>query len=513
MTGAVRNTASMVRVEVFRFHAVNSLKIAISTVLNNPHKQQAPPKAHSSLPPIVPAELPRVRRKDFDSYLRAVAPEWSRFQRHTISGHAVAAPLNDHVSSNTPPPSEPPTPRTTHLPNVTRPIPPLALVPSVFFDRNFNLGDPRTFDSVTEQNPDPDLAVDPSSPTHSTPLLEKFSQYADTVEQHLVQEISLRSTSFFAALTNLRELQLESEQCVSRIGILRTLLQEVDENGAKRGLEIVWKESRLRNLNAVREGVGGLSGVVEMAGVAKTLVSGGQWNEALGVIGDLEALWSVNHGHLPPKVNVSPLDSRMRNAGSSPLPPASEYEITRVASSQTIPLSTLRAFAALPTHLRKLTMEITASLTSELVNILRLDLVERINGTREPSSHASDDINQSLQDRLRPVLNGLTRTKGIREATLSWGEAVMEEVRATLKQVSLWLGSLAYMNFNYCHQRVSMLGGPVSVSSGSELRCGHSCIPTFLSSTQMLARICPLNFELCPTQISFLSSKEYTVPF
>lgn len=78
-------------------------------------------------------------------------------------------------------------------------------------------------------------------------------------------------------------------------------------------------------------------------------------------------------------------------------------------------------------------MEITASLTSEFVNVLQLDLVERIDAVAENGKHES----MSLNDRLRPLLQSLVRTKGVREATLSWREVATAEVRNTFKRVSL----------------------------------------------------------------------------
>ncbi|KAJ8085919.1 hypothetical protein PM082_004738 [Marasmius tenuissimus] len=139
---------------------------AILTVLNNLHKKQAPPKAHSSLggAAVGPAELPRVRRTDFDGYLRAVGDEWERFRGPT----AMTTTTDD---------SDQPTPLPGNLP-------PLETIPSIFFDTSFDLSDPKTFASVSESE-------DPTSLSHSLQI-------------HLSHEISLRSSSFFTALSNLQ---------------------------------------------------------------------------------------------------------------------------------------------------------------------------------------------------------------------------------------------------------------------------------------------------------------------
>jgi vacuolar protein sorting-associated protein 54 len=424
-------------------------------MLNNPHKRQAPPKAHSALPAVLPADLPRVRRKDFDSYLRAISPEWDRYEKN---GELA----KDDQPSQLDGPSTPRaslssqsamTPRTLrHVQGKS--MPPLNSVPSIFFEPVFNLGDPRTFNTVTETGDGYDDNSDPSSLSHSLPLLEKFSHYADTVEQHLVREISLRSTSFFAALTNLHELQSESEQCLDRISKLRGLLKDVDENAAKRGLQMVRKESRMRNLHGLREGIKMVSSVVEITSVARGLVAAGQWGEALGVIEEIENLWKaepISVSTPTPTTTRSFLSSPSRNSvRSSLLPPMPETSVLETKSTRPPPvsLSSLHAFASLPSSLQAMTMEITSALSSELVNVLRVDLVDRMASESVPPTLAQMDADLALKDRLRPLLQGLSRTKGVRNATLTWREVVIGEVRAVTKRVRFFRHSDSLMSMN-----------------------------------------------------------------
>lgn len=435
-------------------------------MLNNPHKKQAPPKAHSSLPGVPATELPRVRRKDFESYLRAIAPEWERYEQNLRLGQEGQAHL-DLISTprNSIGGGEPPTtPR--HLNQLDsqrgKSIPPLDSVPAIFFEKSFNLGDPRTFANVTEQDvalltPRDDSFADPFSLSHSLPLLEKFSHYADTVEQHLVREISLRSSSFFAALTNLHDLQTESEHCLDRISKLRTRLQDVDKNSARDGLEMVRKECKMANLSRVRDGVKMISSVVEMTGVAKGLVSAGQWGEALDIIEEIDKLWQVEEA-LPESAAVERLKfsksaSSLHNGNgdahgsSSSLPATPEEEPSnaqqteeiqaakRVSHQHSVALSSLHSFSALPSHLRVLTMEIAASLSSELVSVLRSDLEVRINKDGEGDAEAD----QGLKDRLKPLLLNLVRTKGLKEGMLSWREVVLIEVKGVVKKVGFFV--------------------------------------------------------------------------
>lgn len=436
--------------------------------MNNPHKKQAPPKAHSTLPSVPVTDLPRVRRKDFESYLNAIAPEWERYEQNLQLGQEGQAQLDPNATPrNSIGGGEPPStsPRNVNQLDSQRgkPIPPLDSVPAIFFEKTFNLGDPRTFANVTEQDVAllthrDDSSADPFSLSHSLPLVEKFSHYADTVEHHLVREISLRSSSFFAALTNLHDLQTESEHCLDRISKLRTRLHDVDKNSARGGLEMVRKECKMANLSRVRDGVKMIGGVVEMTGVAKGLVSAGQWGEALDVIEEIDKLWQVEE--VPPetaavgrpkisKKSTSGLyngngDARGSSSSLPALPTTPEEEPSNVqqqteetqttkhpSHQHSVALSSLHSFSALPSHLRVLTMEIAASLSSELVSVLRSDLELRIN----KDGKADAEADQGLKDRLKPLLLNLVRTKGLKEGMLSWREVVLIEVKGVVKKV------------------------------------------------------------------------------
>ncbi|KAK1225240.1 hypothetical protein PQX77_011841 [Marasmius sp. AFHP31] len=361
---------------------------AISTVLNNPHKKQAPPKAHSSLsgPGVGPAELPRVRRKDFDGYLRAVGDEWERFR----------GPTNTTTTDD----SDQPMPLPGNLP-------PLETIPPIFFEASFDLSDPKTFASVSEFE-------DPTSLSHSLPLQEKLSHYLDTLEIHLSHEISLRSSSFFTALSNLQLLHSESTTCLSQITRLRGMLQDVDGKIARSGLEVVRLEQKMRGIEKVEEGLRGVEGVVGVTGQAREKVSKGEWEEALGVLGVLDGMWE---GKTDTKTSSG--------GGLETLNEEEEGEETTNAGlgfDMTLLLSSLNAFSALPGHLRTLTMEIASRLSSELVQILRSDF------TRYVETQVKNSNKEPFKEELTRKLRALLRTKGLKEATLSWREVVLGEL-------------------------------------------------------------------------------------
>ena len=330
-------------------------------------------------------------------------------------------------------------------------LPPLSSVPKIFFKPDFDLGDPRTFDAVAEVPPSPSSSSsylssapsstlpttphDPSTLAHSLPLLEKLSHHADTLEQHLVHEIARRATPFFAALSNLQDLQAESARCLARVQALRAQLTDVGENGARRGLRGVQREVRLTHLRDVQAGVRAIRDVIETVDVVRGLVDGHEWGAALDGVDELRAMWDGT-----PAVSL-PEPSRRNTSLPSVTeeePPGDEKEVALrekgraavAAPVLDIPLSKLNAFAALPTQLQTLTQEITSSLTSDLVAVLKNGLGERTNQGR---SSLGDDTD--MTDRLRPLIQGLVRTRNLRESVAVWRDVGLEEVQRIMQQV------------------------------------------------------------------------------
>ncbi|KZT57023.1 Vps54-domain-containing protein [Calocera cornea HHB12733] len=414
---------------------------AISTVLNNPHRKPAPLRpSRFPLPSVPPADLPRVRRKDFDAYLKSVAPEWAGFEKT----------LRERRGDSSRPPSGRGTPMSpsamTPGSSSSRPsMPPLSLVPPVYFDPEFNIGNPRTFSAITEQEHEMSrtLVLGEADIAMSTAAQEKLSQYLDVVEQHLVQEIAQRSTSFFAALSNLQDLQTEGEQCLTRIAKLRAELRAVDENQAISGLQAVRLQVKRDNVEEVVAAVRSVREVGETVGMAKHLIGGGEYFEALGLIEGVEeslapAVWRPPEPPSP----ITPLTNGSAYSAFTPVSPitpaAPKTQIAR-PRGPVFDLAALKALSSLPEHLRELSYAISTSLESDLVGVLRADLSTRIR-LSPPQGISSEidpvfDVHEAseLRDRLIPILQGLLRTKGVALAMKSYREAALAEVKTTVK--------------------------------------------------------------------------------
>lgn len=448
---------STVRCSIPYLRSRFSSQTAISTVVNNPHKKSAPPKAHAAVPAVPPTELPRVRRKDFDAYLRAVGPEWDRFHKNVELGRSGAARLGEGSSEGAGDGDLDLQSDASLLARPGRALPPLASVPDIFFAPGFNLGDPRTFNAVAEVVPSDNGDIpDPASPAHSQPLLERLSRHADTIEQHLVHEIARRAAPFFAALSNLQDLQAESAQCLARIQSLRNQLRAVDTQGSARGLRGVAREARLSNLQSVQEGTKAVGGVIEMTRLVRNFVGAGQWVEALDVVDTLHVMWD---GAALPSRPDPPLHTSSHDSGFSSGTPLSSVaeddeehqQLVASTSSSTLspsfPLSSLSAFASLPEQLQQLTTEIASALTTDMVSVLKVDLVERIHRT---GSEARLDAGATLRERLRPLVSGIVRTLSVRETLKGWRDAALGEMKGVIKHVCASYGVRIFSKLNDC---------------------------------------------------------------
>ncbi|KAK8245771.1 Vps54-like protein-domain-containing protein [Phyllosticta capitalensis] len=185
-------------------------------------------------------------------------------------------------------------------------VAPLSTIPDVYFQEDFHLENPRTFDVVSErseviqqpQDGKTNGSLDSPTPTRRKALAtnailqEKLSWYMDTVEIHLISSISTASTSFFAALGSLRELQSEAAESVKRIQALRNDLDRLDNDMAIGGLKIVGMKRRRENLGKLTNAVDQLRAVVEGVAACEDLIDDGKLEDALDRMDMLELLVS-----------------------------------------------------------------------------------------------------------------------------------------------------------------------------------------------------------------------------
>ncbi|KAL8648695.1 MAG: hypothetical protein Q9226_005892 [Calogaya cf. arnoldii] len=288
------------------------------------------------IPPVTLTNIPHVDTSVFRPYLNQAGSLYDAFRRAKESDSTLhhrrprATPKNHEIPS-TPmfgssrrqgsvssisrsDPASPTLGSPTERPQVARKgsggqgrraplaVTPLSTIPSVYFEPDFHLENPRTFDIVSERaeivRPPPGAngsAVIPGTPgrkalASNAILQEKLSWYMDTVEVHLISSISTASTSFFAALGSLRELHLEAAESVEKIKRLRGDLAELDKSMAVGGLKIVAARRRRENMRTLANAVQQLRDVVDAVARCEDQVNKGDIEDALEGLAMVERL-------------------------------------------------------------------------------------------------------------------------------------------------------------------------------------------------------------------------------
>ncbi|KAK4237984.1 vacuolar protein sorting-associated protein 54 [Achaetomium macrosporum] len=318
--------------------------------------------------------------------------------------------------------------------------PPLSTIPAVYFDEDFHLENPRTFDVVSERSevvrPAPGSDEKTSSNGQATAprkalatnaiLQEKLSWYMDTVEMHLIQSISTASTTFFTALGSLRELHSEAAESVERIKALRKELDALDEEIATGGLHLVQQRRRRENVKQLHDAVMQLREIVDGVAVCESLVDVGEVSDALDNIDSLEKLIAGE----PSEAN--PLDIQLRDLrGATVLQGVSNDLDTlrlRIGKSyETRFLNTL--LTDLRNHVERVsTQEVLMRWSSASARV-------RGAHSREPSAFPSYMAGtDQLRTELLSSLTGLHRARYLTAAATAYREAALREIRSIIRQ-------------------------------------------------------------------------------
>lgn len=277
------------------------------------------------IPPVTLTNIPHVDSKSFQPYLSQVGSLYEAFRRakEEVEGDnqlfrrerkgskdagrdgaippRLARPTpsrTSSVGSLTSPTEESQSRRGSYASKASQSIPSLSTIPPVFFEPDFHLENPRTFDVVSERseiirdrNPPPDRPNSGRKALATNAILqEKLSWYMDTVEIHLISSISTASKSFFSALGSLRELHGEVSDSIARIQTLRGNLKKLDEEMAVGGLKVVDLKQRRQNVRQLAQAVSQLQGVVRAVSDCEDLVEAGQVETALDQLDDVERL-------------------------------------------------------------------------------------------------------------------------------------------------------------------------------------------------------------------------------
>ncbi|KAI9798657.1 MAG: Vacuolar protein sorting-associated protein 54 [Piccolia ochrophora] len=483
---------------------VETKQNAISTLLQppivrtglRPHTALPSSSAHKppssrDIAPVALTNIPHVEPSEFRQYLSQVGSLFEAFQRGKdddagsnsqafhrdrgvrkseknrnqvegrLSGRDYGRPTSPRSgSADSVPPSPtetPPMPRRSSggMAKRTGIAPtPLATVPSVYFEPDFHLENPRTFDIVSERSdvvpPVPGTSGgahnrSDSSDSFSTMnarkplatnaiLQEKLSWYMDTIEVHLISSISTASTSFFAALGSLRELHSEAANCVTQIKDLRADLHNLDQRMAVGGLNIVAMRQRRENMRRLGDAVAQLRTIVDGLATCEDLVERGEVEQAMDNMEEAEILMAGE----PPNENY------FRRNQSLP------YD-----KGQPLDLRGARALSGATKTIERLRMRTGRVFEGRFLGVLIDDLRRHINDvpardtlqrwdsaaqrargshSRTPSAFpAFLNVHGKLRGELLSNLNGLSRSNYVLPATSAYSERVLREIKNIIR--------------------------------------------------------------------------------
>ena len=317
---------------------------------------------------------------------------------------------------------------------------PLSTIPPVYFEEDFHLENPRTFDIVSERSEV--VRPAPGSPDErrgsngnlggprkalatNAILQEKLSWYLDTIEVHLISSISTASTSFFAALGSLKELHSEAADSVERIQVLRKELATLDEEMAIGGLNIVNQRRRRENLGQLSDAVQQLKSIIAALSDCEALVDTGDVERAMDAIDRLETLSAGETASEDAKgIQLRDLRgaSALRGVGQ-------DLNTLRFHIGKTFEA---RLLSGLLGDLRR---HIESVSTTETLQRWSSASQRRRNHNREQSAiPAYLAVNDALRTELFSILGGLHRVHHTSTAAITFRESVLREIRAIVRR-------------------------------------------------------------------------------
>ncbi|KAI0122897.1 Vps54-like protein-domain-containing protein [Xylariales sp. AK1849] len=466
---------------------------AISTLLQPPivrtglvpHTAAPPSSAHKpptarDIPPVTLTNIPRIDAADFKPYLSQVGALYEQLRRvkesdddgadqifrrkpdaysdlddgHLQPGSSRARPPSSRKASSASltsmSPIESPSLRRRSSSGFGRRAaqgpPPLNTIPNVYFDDDFHLENPRTFDVVSERSevvrPAPGSTEEKNAANGSTSaprkalatnaiLQEKLSWYMDTIEMHLINSISTASTTFFTALGSLRELHSEAADSVDRIKTLRNELEVLDHEIAKNGLDIVQKRRRRENMQQLNDAVQQLREIVDAVAECESQVDSGEIEKALSSIDALEDLIAGRRRRS--KQGAKP------NAG----PQLRDLRGATALQGVTSDVSTLR-FRIGKAYESKFIDVLLGDLRRHVDTVSTQEVLLRWSSStmRSRGGHSRDQSafpaylasTENLRSELMSTIVGLHKAKHVTIAIASYREIVLREIRNLIRR-------------------------------------------------------------------------------
>lgn len=472
-----------------RRHDIANALVAISTLLQPPivrtgllpHTSASASTAHKpptarDIPPVTLTNIQKIPPSEFEPYLKQIGALYKQLQQvkeseeedvfHRVRGgrgDELGEPAVEDNHNRLRPGRKPSSSRKASVSSISSftnidappPVrrsssgysrrsiqgpPPLSTIPIVYFDEDFHLENPRTFDVVSERS-EVVRQEEKSSNGHAPAprkalatnaiLQEKLSWYMDTVEMHLISSISTASTTFFSALGSLKELHTEAAESVQKIKTLRLELEALDEEIVISGLNTIQQRRRRENVQQLHDSILQLKEVVSQLANCESLVDAGEVDSALDSIDSLERLIAGEEDEsVPPPVALRHVQLRDLRSATALQGVNEDMNILRSRIGKAYET---KFVASLMADLRR---HIEVVSTREVLMRWSSAAIRARGGrSREPTAFPSYlESTDDLRANLIESLGGLYRAKQITVAVTAYRDLVIKEVKNLVKQ-------------------------------------------------------------------------------
>ncbi|XP_026458093.1 vacuolar protein sorting-associated protein 54, chloroplastic-like [Papaver somniferum] len=387
----------------------------LSSILNNPRKSTSVYGSDSSSlftgwfssstsssvdfssTPLVLKQQPgsEVSKSDFKSYLNVINEPYGRFEDIRNHSNKENLEIDEKVEQQEEEEIDKLGFSSTTVGQGEALVNCLREVPSLYFKEDFAL----------EEGPTFEVACPFKTILENIDLQEKLSHYLDTVELHLVKEISLRSNSFFEAQGQLYGLNIEIVEACGRIRELKETIRLLNKELVEPAKQIQDLNSTRINLIALQQKLTLILYVNQALSALKLLVAAADCAGALDVTDDLRNLLDTDElaglhcfRHLRDQLATSIQD--INRILSAEFMCASIYDVKDGGS---IILARIKAG--------------NTSLTNGKDDDFKMDEEEMF----------------SFRDRLLPFIVGLLRTKELPSELRNYREALTANMKTAIK--------------------------------------------------------------------------------
>ncbi|AGO10362.1 AaceriABL093Wp [[Ashbya] aceris (nom. inval.)] len=171
-------------------------------------------------------------------------------------------------------------------------------IPSVYFNEDFQLDNPRVFRKVVEdidlQLGSLTIASQPQRAAAYKDLQDRLNFYLDTIENILIVDISKSSHKFLDALEDVGTIKEEAQIVLTKLDRLQVELETEDRERLQKRLRLLQKLTRIRNIERLEQGLLQLHVVLKQIEECRRLYDSDDYTTCLKYISSVELLISGN---------------------------------------------------------------------------------------------------------------------------------------------------------------------------------------------------------------------------